>query len=136
MRLRQERPPPLDQRRMGAAGVVPEAAQRRERGGVEGAGGHLVAQAEPAGAGAQLGRSPTGERQREDPAGIDRTLRRVPRDAPREHPGLARAGSRDDAERIGGGGDRVALLVGETVEERGDVGHRRTLPIRSVVSGG
>ena len=85
---------------------------------MEGAGGDRSAHAEAAEAGAQLAGGLAGEGDREHVRGIDQPLARLPRDAPGEHAGLARARAGEDRERRGAAGDRVALRGIETVEER------------------
>ena len=57
------------------------------------------------------------ERERQDVAWIDHSLARLPRDAAREHARLSRTCSREDRERRGSTGDRVALCRVETAQQ-------------------
>ena len=92
---------------------------------MEGAGGDRLPDTEAAEARTQLAGGLAGEGDREHVGGIDESLARLPRDAPGEHAGLARAGAGEDRQRRGAAGDRVALRCVETVEERV---HRGTVP--------
>ena len=109
----------VEQRRGSGAGLGPPLAQLREGDRVERARDGLTAQAQRAESTVQLGRGLSGERDDEDVPGVGGGRRQSVRDATGEHPGLARARPRDDAERRTRARDCGALLGVEVVEERG-----------------
>ena len=85
--------------------------------GVEGAGRHLLPDAELAQPGAELRRRPPGEGEGEDVGGEGGALRHPPGDAPGEHAGLARPGAGEDAQGGGVGDHGLPLGVVEPVEK-------------------
>ena len=84
---------------------------------VEGAGGHLLPDAELAQPGAELRRRPAGEGEGQDVRGDRGSLRHPPGDAPGEDAGLARPGAGEDAQGGGVGDDCLPLGVVEPVEK-------------------
>ena len=75
------------------------AAQLGQGDGVEGPGSNRVIEAEGSQAGSELARRPAGEGHRQSAPRVGVGLAGLPGDAPGEDPGLARAGSGDDAQR-------------------------------------
>ncbi len=109
---------------LALAALAPQGAQLGVGDGVEGAGGHLVAQAENAQPGPQLAGGLAGEGEGQHPSGVVAVGQRAPGDAPGEHAGLAGSGARPD--RQGQGIDRygVVLLGVESDQEPVGVGGR------------
>ena len=107
-----------------ADGLRPEVVQLAQRGRVEGAGLDALHPETPQ-SGAHLTRRAGGEGQREHPLRLLRTGVDGIRDAVRDGPRLAGAGSREDAERARGCERDLALLgveAGQDVVGRGRCG--------------
>ena len=77
-----------------------------------------VPQAEAAEAVPELSGRLAGEGDRQHPLRVQRAQFRPVRDAVGEHPGLARAGTGQDAQRGGGGGHGLALVVVQAPQEQ------------------
>ena len=112
----------VEQVGLALVALTPVGAQLGVGDRVEGAGGHLVAQAQDAQPGPQLAGGLSGEGEGQHALGIVATGQRAPGDAPGEYPGLAGPGACLDRQRQGIGGDGVELLVVEPGQESVGIG--------------
>ena len=112
----------VEQVGLALVALTPVGAQLGVGNRVEGAGGHLVAQAQDAQPGPQLAGGLSGEGEGQHALGIVATGQRAPGDAPGEYPGLAGPGACLDRQRQGIGGDGVELLVVEPGQEPVGIG--------------
>ena len=93
-------------------------AQLGEGKSVDGAGGDAWVDVKALEAGSQLAGGPTGERDGEDPSGVERAGGGLPGDPAGQDTGFSSAGTGEHGQWCGVADDRLALVIVEADEDR------------------